>query len=123
MELSKQVTPCYSKKNHYKRKRSSNMETARFAKQTLVFQKTLFENTFNAMAMIQDQTEIIVSSYLDQLPWISEDAKKSLQNSVDLAKKSRTEFKKAVEDGYRKFEELLEEREERQGRQKEEMKG
>lgn len=107
------------------------METARFAKQTLVFQKTLFENTFNAMAMIQDQTEIVVSSYLDQLPWVSEDAKKSLQNSVDLAKKSRTEFKKAVEDGYRKFEELLEERaerqgqerEERQGRQKEEMKG
>ena len=99
------------------------METARFAKQTLVFQKTLFENTFNAMAMIQDQTEIIVSSYLDQLPWISEDAKKSLQNSVDAAKKSRTEFKKAVEDGYRKFEELLEERAERQGQEREERQG
>lgn len=89
------------------------METTRFAKQTLVFQKTLFENTFNAMAMIQDQTEIIVSSYLDQLPWISEDAKSSLKSSVDLAKKSRNEFKKAVEDGYRKFEELLEERAEK----------
>lgn len=87
------------------------METARFAKQTLVFQKTIFENTFNAMAMIQDQTEIMVSSYLDQLPWVTDEGKKSLKSAVDLAKKSRNEFKKAVEDGYQKFEELIEEKE------------
>lgn len=87
------------------------METARFAKQTLVFQKTIFENTFNAMAMIQDQTEIIVSSYLDQLPWVTDEGKESLKNAADLAKKSRNEFKKAVEDGYGKFEELIEEKE------------
>lgn len=90
------------------------METSRFAKQTMVFQKTLFENTFNALAMIQDQNEIIVSSYLEQLPWMSEDAKNSLKKSSEMAKKSRDEFKKAVEDGYRKFEELSEEREVRQ---------
>lgn len=86
------------------------METAKFAKQTLGFQKTIFENSFNAMIMVQDQTEKMVNSYLDQLPWVTDDGKKSLQNSIDLAKKTRDDFKKAVEDGYRKFEELLEEK-------------
>lgn len=86
------------------------MEAAKFAKQTLGFQKTIFENSFNAMIMVQDQTEKIVHSYLDQLPWVTADGKKSLQTSIDLAKKTRDDFKKAVEDGYRKFEELLEEK-------------
>lgn len=86
------------------------METAKFAKQTLGFQKTIFENSFNAMIMVQDQTEKMVNSYLDQLPWVTDDGKKSLQNSIGLAKKTRDDFKKAVEDGYRKFEELLEEK-------------
>ena len=86
------------------------METTKFAKQTLGFQKTIFENSFNALTMVQDQTEKMVNSYLDQLPWVTEDGKKSLQTSIDLAKKTRDDFKKAVEDGYRKFEELLEEK-------------
>lgn len=86
------------------------METTKFAKQTLGFQKTIFENSFNAMTMVQDQTEKMVNGYLDQLPWVTEDGKKSLQTSIDLAKKTRDDFKKAVEDGYRKFEELLEEK-------------
>lgn len=86
------------------------METAKFAKQTLGFQKTIFDNSFNAMIMVQDQTEKMVNSYLDQLPWVTEDGKKSLQTTISMAKKTRDDFKKAVEDGYHKFEELLEEK-------------
>lgn len=86
------------------------METAKFAKQTLGFQKTIFENSFNAMIMAQDQTEKMVNSYLDQLPWVTEDSKKSLHTSLDMAKKARDDFKKAVEDGFVKFEELLQEK-------------
>lgn len=86
------------------------METAKFAKQTLGFQKTIFDNSFNAMVMIQDQTEKMVNSYLDQLPWVTDDGKKSLKTSVDMVKKSRDDFKNAVEDGYHKIEELIEEK-------------
>ncbi len=86
------------------------METTKFAKQTLGFQKTIFENSFNALVMAQDQTEKIISSYLDQLPWVTADGKKSLQTTIDLAKKTRDDFKKAVDDGFCKFEELLEEK-------------
>ncbi|MGB3211015.1 MAG: hypothetical protein WBB19_09955 [Desulforhopalus sp.] len=86
------------------------METAKFAKQTLAFQKTIFENSFNAMVMAQDQTEKMTSSYLDQLPWVTEENKKSLKTTTDMVKKARDDFKKAVDEGYSKFEELLEEK-------------
>ncbi len=86
------------------------METTKFAKQSLQFQKTIFENSFNAMILAQDQTEKLVRTYLDQLPWVNDDARKALQTSVDMAKKARDDFKTAVEEGYRKFEELLEEK-------------
>jgi hypothetical protein len=86
------------------------METTQFAKQALGFQKTILENSFNAMIMIQDQTEKMVNGYLDQLPWVTAEGKKSIQTSVDMAKKARDDFKKAVDDGYKKIEDLLEEK-------------
>lgn len=91
-------------------KKENNMETTQFAKQTLAFQKTIFENSFNAMIMVQDQTEKMLNSYLDQLPWVTEEGKKSLKGSVDMAKQARETFKKAVEEGFDKFEALLEEK-------------
>ena len=86
------------------------METTEFAKQTLKFQMTVFENSFNAMVMVQDQTEKMFNSYLDKLPWVTDEAKKTLESSTDMAKKARDDFKKAVEDGFARFEELLEEK-------------
>jgi hypothetical protein len=86
------------------------METTQFAKQTLGFQKTILENSFNAMITVQDQTEKIVNGYLDQMPWVTVDGKKSLQTSLDMAKKFRDDFKKTIDDGYCKIEELLEDK-------------
>ena len=83
------------------------MEATNFTKQALGFQKTILENTFNAMTMVQDQTEKMVNSYLDQLPWVTADGKKSMQSSIDMAKKARDDFKKSIDDGFNKFEELL----------------
>lgn len=86
------------------------METIKLARQSLLFQKTIFENSFNAMILSQDQTEKMVTAYLDQLPWVTDEGKKSLQETVDMARKARDDFKKAVDEGYKKFEELLEEK-------------
>jgi hypothetical protein len=84
------------------------METMPFAKQTLGFQKTILENSFNAMNMIQDHTEKMFNGYLDQQPWMTPESKKSVQTSIDIAKKARDDFKNAVDEGFSKFEELLE---------------
>lgn len=86
------------------------METIKFARQSLLFQKTIFENSFNALILSQDQTEKMVTAYLEQLPWVTDEGKKSLKDTIDMARRARDDFKKAVDDGYKKFEELLEEK-------------
>lgn len=86
------------------------METTQFAKQALDFQKVMLDNSFNAMVMIQDQTEKMVNGYLDQLPWVTADGKKTLQTSGDVTKKARDDFKKALDEGFSKIEQLLEEK-------------
>lgn len=86
------------------------MDSSQFVKQTLGFQKTIFDNSFSAMIVIQDQTEKMMNSYLDQLPWVTDESKSSMKASVDMAKKARADFKTAVEDGFSKFEEMLEQK-------------
>ena len=86
------------------------METTQFAKQTLSFQKTIFENSFNAMVMAQDKTEMMFTDYLEKLPWITDESRKALGTSADITKKARDDFKKAVEDGFTRLETLLEEK-------------
>ena len=86
------------------------MDSSQFVKQTLGFQKTIFANSFSAMVVIQEQTEKMMNSYLDQLPWVTDESKSSMKASVDMAKKARDDFKTAVEDGFAKFEEMLEQK-------------
>jgi hypothetical protein len=83
------------------------METAQFARQTLVVQRTMFDSSFNAMVMAQEQTEKMLHSFMEKLPWVTADGKESLQKSIDVAKKARNEFKKAIDDGFVKFEGIL----------------
>lgn len=83
------------------------MEVGKMANQMIVFQKSLFENAFNAMCAIQDQTEKMANSFLNQIPWIPEEGKKAVANAVDVYKNAREEYKKAVDDGYSKLDELF----------------
>ncbi|MFW2365053.1 MAG: hypothetical protein ACN4GW_01445 [Desulforhopalus sp.] len=83
------------------------MDTTQMAKQTLEFQRTIFNNSFNAMVLAQDQTEKMLTSYIEKLPWTTEENKKSLDASVEMGKKARENFKKTVDEGYAKFEEML----------------
>jgi predicted nucleic-acid-binding protein len=83
------------------------MEQGKMAKQMITFQKTLFENAFNAMSMVQDQTEKITNDFLTQIPWVSEDGKKAITNAIEFYKKAREDFKKAVDDGFEKTEEIF----------------
>ncbi len=83
------------------------METTHFAKQTLVVQKTIFDSSFNAIVMAQEQMETMVNGYMEKLPWVTAETKESMQKSIDIAKKTRNDFKKAVDDGFVKFEGIL----------------
>lgn len=83
------------------------METTHFARQTLIVQKTIFDSSFNAIVMAQEQMETMVNGYMEQLPWVTAETKESMQKSIDIVKKTRNDFKKAVDDGFVKFEGIL----------------
>jgi len=83
------------------------MEPGKIAKQMITFQKTLFENSFNAMVMIQDQTEKMTETFLERLPWLPEDGKKTVKESIGFYRKAREDFRKSVDDGFNKLEELF----------------
>jgi hypothetical protein len=84
------------------------MDTTQMANQSLSFQKTVFSNSYNAIVTAQDQTEKMLNNYIEKLPWGTDEGKKSLASSVEMGKKARDDFKKAVDEGYAKFEEMLE---------------
>ncbi|MCG8643517.1 MAG: hypothetical protein MI862_27570 [Desulfobacterales bacterium] len=86
------------------------MDQAQIAKQMIGFQKTVFDNSFNAMAVVQDQTETMVNNLMTQLPWVTEDGKKQMNETFAFTKKAREDFKKAVDQGYAQFDTLFDQK-------------
>ena len=83
------------------------MDSKGMGKQVITFQKTLFENSFNAMKTVQDQAETMMDTIMGQLPWVPEEGKQSINTSIEFYKEARDNFKKAVDDGFVKMEEMF----------------
>lgn len=83
------------------------MESAAIAKQMVGFQKTVFDNSFNAMVVVQDQTETMLKNMMGQIPWVTEEGKKQMDETFTYTKKAREDFKKAVDEGYAQLEKLF----------------
>ena len=75
--------------------------------QMVSFNKKAFENTFNAVVVFQDQSESLFKSMLDQAPWLPQDKKTGVGEWVKSYKKTRDDFRKSVDDGFMKLEELV----------------
>jgi len=80
------------------------MEQLKMAKQMIDFQKATFDNTFNAMVMLQDQTERMFGTFMEQATLLPEEGKKVLRDWVEAFKKGREEFKKSVDESFGKVE-------------------
>ena len=83
------------------------METTKLAKQMVGFQKSFFDNSYNAMCIVQDQTETMMNSVLTQLPWVTADSKKAMDSSLEFSKQARDDIKKTIEDGYKNIDTLF----------------
>ncbi len=86
------------------------MESTKMAQQMIEFQKTLFENSFTAISMILDQTEQMANSFLGQMPWITEDGRKTINESISFYKKARENFKAAVDEGFTRMDKIFTEK-------------
>ena len=76
------------------------MDQKQIAQQMIQFTKTTFENTFDAITVLQEQTEKLIGTYLDQMPLLPEEVKKAIADWMNAYKKGREEFKAAVNEKY-----------------------
>ena len=66
------------------------------------FNKSLMDNTFNAISTIQDQSANMFTTFMDKANWLPEDGKKAINDWVSAYQKGRNEFKMATEKKYEK---------------------
>ncbi|PKN16986.1 MAG: hypothetical protein CVU71_18080 [Deltaproteobacteria bacterium HGW-Deltaproteobacteria-6] len=78
------------------------MDQKQIAKQWIEFNKTAFDNTFNAMTVLQDQTERLVSRFLEKAIYFPEEGKKAIHDWINAYKKGREDFKATADNNYKK---------------------
>lgn len=80
------------------------MEMKNMAKQMVDFQKSAFTNTYNTLAMFQDQAEKINTTFMEQNPVIPQQAKSAINDWANLQKKAREDYKKVIDESFKNME-------------------
>jgi len=80
------------------------MDPKQIVKQMIQFTRTTFDNTFDSITILQEQTEKLIGTYLEQAPIIPAEGKKAIADWMKAYKKGREEFKTTVDDNYKKVE-------------------
>jgi len=71
------------------------------------FQKSTFDNAFNAMSKLQEQGEKMVNMVIAQSPWMPDDGKQAVQEWINTYKKGRDQFKSTVEENFKKVQDYF----------------
>ena len=80
------------------------MDQKQIARQMIQFNKTAFDNSFNAMTMVYEQNAKMIGTFLEQATWLPEEGKKAISDWMQTYKKGCEDFKKLVNDNYEKVE-------------------
>ncbi len=73
-------------------------------RQVLQFNKTAFDNSFNALVMLQEQAEKATRMMLDQAPWVPEAGRSTIEEWVNSYSRGRNDFKKQMDESFQKLE-------------------
>ena len=83
------------------------MDQNAMIKQMIQFNKATLDNSFNAIMMFQEQNEKMVNTFLEQAPWLPEEGKKVINDWVSACKKGCQDFKKNVDENFKKVEDFF----------------
>ena len=73
-------------------------------KQMVDFQKATFDNSFLALAKIQEQGEAMMNVILNQASWLPEEGKKTIKDWTKGYQTARDNFQKIVNESFKSFE-------------------
>ena len=82
-------------------------EPRKMTKQLMDFYKASFDNSFNALLMVQTQMERLASMTLDQTLALPEETKKAFTDWTKAYKKGCEDYKKAVDDNFQRVEDFF----------------
>ena len=83
------------------------MENKIIAKQIIDFHKSTFDNNFNSFSILQQQTEKMVQTFMQQATWLPAEGKAAINEWVNVYNKGRIGFKEAADNNYKKVEEYF----------------
>ncbi len=80
------------------------MDMKKMNQQMIDLYKTTYDNSYSAMMMLQEQMERMGGMYWGQMGNLPEEAKKGMTEWTTSYKKNCAEFKKSVDEGFKKLE-------------------
>ncbi len=83
------------------------MEQFATLKQMVQFNKTAFDQGYNALEILWRQNEKMTNTFLDQAAWLPEDGKKSVNEWMRIFKNGCDDFKKTADQNYKSLEKLF----------------
>lgn len=83
------------------------MDHKQLFKQMIEFNQTTFNNSFQALTLLQDQFERIANTAIDQASWMPAEGRKAIENWVEAYKTGRDNFKSHVHDSYKQVEKFF----------------
>lgn len=80
------------------------MDQKMILKQMIEFNKATFDNSFNAMIMLQEQTERMLNQFMESAGWLPQEGKKAITEWLKAYKKGADGYKKMVDDSFKNVE-------------------
>ena len=80
------------------------MTEQQFLKNMIDFQKTTFNNYFNAMVLLQEQTERVSKSLINQMTWLPDEGRRAGDQWIAACKQGRRNLKALVDENFTKAE-------------------
>lgn len=73
-------------------------------KKMLDFNREAFDNAYKNFSMLEEQMEKVIDIYMDQASGMTDEAKKALKTWTASYRKGLNDYKKAVDEGFKKIE-------------------
>ncbi len=83
------------------------MKNILITKQMINFNKTVFDNSYVGMTVLQDLSESMMDGFFRQFPWITEEGKKPIKESMQYYRQIGDSCKDAVDKGFDSFSEMI----------------
>lgn len=77
------------------------MEQKQMLKQMVEFNQTAFNNTFNAMTLLQDQYKHAANNLLEQATWLPAEGRQAIENCAETYKSACQTFKQQIDENYK----------------------